>query len=339
MKNSLSHENCIGCSENGMLIHGVEMLPENKGLKATMLMDKKREGWIGIPHGGIGMGAIMEMMSFHENYPTSPGNLFPLQVHFRMGGASARIGDTVMLRTWPKPGGAEGEISVNGAAQSYISASVSFQQDDKDLRQTFLEYMPASQGDMGKVKADMPNYKDCFVCGLRRQEPGLRRRFQVLNRHGHTLAMAPVGFNESDQEEFFWCRRGDFLHPLAKLALMDETMGWGGFLLSGHGGVSVRFSFVFLRDIRVNEKFIVFGRGEQMKGSISKRLMYWSSGGIAVVKNDGSLEMVAASSSQVLALPELTDQMRTHLFPSKLTKHIFQIAGSLPKTHMSLKMD
>jgi hypothetical protein len=114
---------------------------------------------------------------------------------------------------------------------------------------------------------------------------------------------------------------------LALTAVMDETMGWGGFLLTGHGGVSVRFSFLFLRDIHIGEKFIVFGRGEQAKGSIEKRMMFWASGGIAVVKDDGALEMAAASSSQVLVVPELTEQMKTHLFPAELTRTIFQIAG------------
>lgn len=326
----LLHDNCVGCAKDGMLVHGVEPFPEKNGLKAAMKMDKKREGWIGIPHGGIGMGAIMEMISFHENYPKDPADLFPLKVDFRMGGASAKVGDRVMIRTWPNPGGAEGEISVNGAAHPYISASVFFQKDDTALRKTFLGYMPSSIEDLGQVKADMPNYRDCFVCGLQRRDPGLRRRFKAIQRNGHTFAMAPVGFSESDREDFFWCRRGDFLHPLAQLALMDETMGWAGFLLSGHGGVSVRFSFVFRRDIRIHEKFIVFGRGEQVKGNIEKRMMFWSSGGIAVVKNDGSLEMVAASSGQVLILPELTEQMKTSLFPQELTRTIFQIAGHPP---------
>ncbi len=322
-----SHDNCIGCSKNGMLIHGAETYPEKKGLKAAMVMDQKREGWIGIPHGGIGMGAIMEMVSFHENYPKTPAELFPLQVHFRMGGASARVGDRVMIHTWPSAGGAEGEISLNGAAHPYISASVLFRKDDPYLREKFQNYMPGSLADMGYIKADMPNYQNCFVCGLGRQDPGLRRRFQALDRNGQVVAIAFVGFLESDRDDFYWCRRGDHLHPLALTALMDETMGWGGFLLTGHGGVSVRFSFLFLRDVRIGEKFIVFGRGEQVKGNIEKRMMFWSSGGIAAARENGTLELVAASSSQVLIVPELTEQMKTNLFPSELTECIFQMAG------------
>jgi hypothetical protein len=327
MKNILPHENCIGCSKNGTLIHGIEVLPEKNGLKAAMLMDKKREGWIGIPHGGIGMGAIMEMISFHEDYPTDTKALFPLKVDFRMGGASAKVGDRVVVCTWPTQGGAEGQLSVNGQAHPYISATVRFREDDQTLREKFLNYMPGSLDDMGYIKGDMPNYRDCFVCGLKRKDPGLRRRFQALDRNGLMLAVAFVGFLETDRDDFFWCRRGDHLHPLALMALMDETMGWGGFLLSGHGGVSVRFSFMFLREIKIGEKFIVFGRGEQLKGNIEKRMMVWSSGGIAAVKEDGALEMVAASSSQVLIVPELTEQMKTHLFPSELTQNIFKIAG------------
>lgn len=327
IKSFSAHDNCIGCSQDGMLINDIDGLQKSNELKAVMLMDKKREGWIGLPHGGIGMGAVMELVSMLENYPADPEKLFPLKIEFRMGGASAKIGDAVLLRVWQKEGGAEGEISVNNAPHPYISAKIFYGEDDGDLKEAFHRYMPGSIDDMGQIKTDMPNYRDCFVCGLQRQEPGLKRRFQVLDKDRHLLAISHVGFKDSDQEDFFWCRRGKDLHPLGLLALLDETMGWGGFLLSGQGGVSVRFSFVFLRDIRIGEKIIAFGRGENMKGNIEKRLMFWSSGGIAAVDADGRFEMAAASSGQFLARPELTEQMKTNLFPEELTRNVFQMAG------------
>ena len=56
-------------------------------------------------------------------------------------------------------------------------------------------------------------------------------------------------------------------------------------------------------------------------------MMFWSQGGIAAVKEGGELEMVAASSAQFLAVPELTEQMRINLFPPEVTEETFRLAG------------
>ena len=34
-----------------------------------MHLDERTEGWVGIPHGGIGMGSLMELASFLEDGP------------------------------------------------------------------------------------------------------------------------------------------------------------------------------------------------------------------------------------------------------------------------------
>ena len=39
-------------------------------------------------------------------------------------------------------------------------------------------------------------------------------------------------------------------------AVLDETMGWGGFFSSGNGGVSVRLNYTLLRKINIDEKVV-----------------------------------------------------------------------------------
>ena len=63
-----------------------------------------------------------------------------------------------------------------------------------------------------------------------------------------------------------------------------------------------------------------------MKGRGS-RVLFWASGGAAVVAEDGSLEPVVAVSAQYFGVPELTEQMKAHLVPEELTTRVFSIAG------------
>lgn len=320
------HKNCIGCSEDGFIFKNLRKDSSREKYTTDLAMERHMEGWIGIPHGGIGMGALMELVAGLNNYPSNVKNLYPLSVTFKMGGAKAAVGSLVELNVRVTEGGANGEISVKEDPHPYITTSVVYNKDAPDLKNTFSKYLPESYDHMTDSIFQLPRYKNCFVCGTDRKDHGLKRHFELLSVSPSPIVISRAGFNEKDKNNFYWCRRDNTLHPLALLALLDETMGWGGFFLTGQGGVSVRFNFVFLRDIKLNEKIIVFGKGESQKGNINKRLMFWSSGGVAAVKEDNSLEIVAASSAQFFAVPELTEQMRVHLSPEHITEKAFEMA-------------
>ena len=104
------------------------------------------------------------------------------------------------------------------------------------------------------------------------------------------------------------------------MAVLDETMGWGGFFASANGGVSVRLNYKFLRKIGIKEKLVFFGRGEKVMGRIDKRMLFWASGCGTVMKADGSFEKVIESSGQWYAMATLTEQMRKELIPESLTE-------------------
>jgi hypothetical protein len=123
--------------------------------------------------------------------------------------------------------------------------------------------------------------------------------------------------------------RGGRVHPVVLLALVDETMGWGGFMNYASGAVTVRLDATLHRDLALGEKFIVFGRGERVRGKGS-RMLYWTSGGIAAVGKGGAIETVMTSSGQFFGVPELTEQMRRELIPGELTRRTFEIAESAP---------
>jgi hypothetical protein len=137
-----------------------------------------------------------------------------------------------------------------------------------------------------------------------------------------------VGFDPADRESFYAFQEGGILHPLPLMALLDETIGWGGFMMSSTGAVTVRITFTFLKKVSVGEKMIFYGYGEKIKGRADSRLLFWASGGAAVLTENGALEPVAVASGQWMAVKELTEQMKTHLMPKEMVQKAFALAGN-----------
>ena len=311
-------------------LFGDSRITEDGGrLRADVFMDRRAEGWIGIPHGGIGMGAILELATLLDGHPRDDRALYPYSVDFRMGGSAARVGDSVRIEVATADEGASGKILVGRETTPYISAVVSYQKDDPERREAFISYLPRSFRDMDRQSIALPYYKNCFVCGVDRQQPGLRRKFQLLDRKfPGKIVISTAGFETGDQENFFRFQRDGKVHPVSFLALLDETMGWAGFMRSASGGVSVRLSYTFYRGAFIDERLIFFARGEKVKGRDGSRVLFWSSGGAAVVGNDGTFEPVAVASGQFLGVPDLTEKMRKGLIPQEWTRRAFELAGA-----------
>jgi hypothetical protein len=301
---------------------------DGKCVRAGLLMDQRTEGWVGIPHGGIGMGAIMELAMMLDNYPKNAGSLYPLSVDFRMGGSSARIGDRLIAEVSEGEGGAGGIISVAPDTPRYVSASIRYRDAGSHKKDLFASYIPDRFSDIENKLTPLPYYKNCFVCGIERSHPGLKRRFYLLDtKQSEKIVVSTVG--SRDGEAFYLFQRNNIIHPIALLALSDETLGWAGFMASGSGGLTVRISYTLYRDIRVGERLVIFGRGDKVKGDIGSRLLLWASGGAAAVNEDGFFETVIGTSGQWLGVPELTRQMKIELMPKELTERAFRFAGEL----------
>jgi acyl-coenzyme A thioesterase PaaI-like protein len=298
-------------------------------IRSALFMDLHTEGWIGIPHGGIGMGAIMHLTTLLGNYPKSKDSVYPLSVDFRMGGAHVWIGDAVNVKVAPLEDGAHGIISVDQNTLPYISAVIGYRNDESHRKNIVTSYIPESVTDDENNRTPLPYYKNCFVCGVERGHPGLQRRFYFLNNHqSGKMVVSTAGFDAGDKESFFLFKRHNFIHPLAFLALLDETMGWAGFMATASGAVTVRISYTFYREVHIGERLVFFGRSEKVKGNIGSRLFYWASGGAAVIDDKGRLEIVIACSGQYLGVAELTEQMKMELIPQEYTSRAFSLAGT-----------
>lgn len=289
-------------------------------------MDSSKEGWVGIPHGGIGMGAIMELAAAYEHCTDSEGWQYPVNCSFRMGGSGVRVGDSVIVDAVPLKTGISGCISCKGAETPYITGDITFGEPALAEDENPRPYLPENYSQIEGLLEPLPYYRNCFVCGVERKHPGLKRQFHLLNsRHGK-IVCAFAGFSDQDSDSIFQFARDGYLHPIGLLAVLDETMGWAGFFASGNGGVSVRLNYNLIKKINISDKLVFFGRGEKVMGRIDRRMLFWASGCAAVVCDDGSFETVIESSGQWYAKQELTDQMRNELIPEALTKKAFEIA-------------
>jgi hypothetical protein len=305
------------------------IVKNGKGFRSLLVMDDKTQGWVGIPHGGVAMGAMADIAFAFTGEAGDSFKPYPFSLDYRMGGASARLGDTLQIEMTATEGGARGIMVKEPNTAPYLSAAFHFAYDYASLRETFESYLPVHIGDVETRMLPLPSYRDCFVCGIARKEPGLKRRFYVLDMQGQQkIVVSPIGCAGDNGEAFYRFQQRGRLHPLPMLALLDEIMGWGGFMLTASGSVTVKANYTFYRDIQIGESLLVFGRGEKVRGNAASRLLYWASGGAAALRSDGVLETVAVASGQYLGIDTLTEQMREELLPTDLTRRAFQLAGA-----------
>ncbi|HOG08828.1 MAG: hypothetical protein M0P04_09215 [Syntrophales bacterium] len=302
---------------------------EGRTLRSVIVMDEKKQGWVGIPHGGIAMGAVADLAGDLTEECPGPFGPYPYAIDYRMGGASARLGDTLAIEVTATASGARGSIVKDPRTPPYLSASVRFGGDAPSTERRVPAGLPARIDAWAGRLLDLPFYRNCFVCGIARRQTGLGRRFYVPDvPDSPATVVSPIGCLGDDGAAFWRFQRQGRLHPLPLVALLDEIIGWGGFLLTASGGVTVRASYTFYRDIAAGEPLLVFGRGEKVRGNARSRLLFWASGGAAAVRSDGGLEPVAAASGQYLGIGALTEQMKRELLPADLTRRAFQLAGA-----------
>lgn len=293
---------------------------------ADVLMNERLEGWIGIPHGGISMGVMMDLAMTLDTCQRRDDLRFPMSAEFRLAGTSIRIGDLLHFEVLPCPGGAEGSATVDRDPLPYMTSSIRYGESDEGHGRAFSAFMPERCGDSLNELDLFPSYSNCFVCGVDRHHPSLKRQFRLWDSHDK-IVVSSVGFSGADRDSFYRFSRDGLLHPLPLLALLDETLAWGGFLISGSAAVTVGIGFTFYRPVSCDEKLLFFGRGDRVRGRTSSRLLYWASGGAAAVREDGRLEMVVSASGQWYGVQDLTRQMRASLLPRALMEKIFELAA------------
>ena len=299
------HEACFVCRDN-FCFSSIENC--DQGVETKMLFSLDHEGWQGIPHGGVAMSALLDLAD-HCWLRIKGENLrYPLEIDWRFAD-TVTIGDEMNLKAVVKD---ENSLLLSmrrqGSDKIYLSAEVKVVTEIAGVDFPLLE--PELLIENRTKHEALAVYDNCFVCGLKRQKPGLQRRFFRLGASLSELPAVVVRFGggiEGSQLASSFQQAKGVLHPGVLAALLDELCGWSGILAGDLYGYTVRFKLQLNRlPVLGDELFgvsptpLVRGRGA--------RKFYHPKGALYQKNADGSLEVVAVATGQWLAREELRVQ-------------------------------
>jgi hypothetical protein len=278
---------------------------------STIRFEPRHEGFVGIPHGGVGMGLCLDSWR-NVGVPN-----YPINAKFKFGGSGIVIGDEAIFeiqREKSSPDGLDMKIIKIGDRKPYLRA---------EIRSVDLVPPPKAQLKNPQVSRKLPYYKNCFVCGHARNEPGLQRRFRFDQMESDIKVTVSWGLNSEDFDRaasFLIAK--DELHPAALISIFDENTAWAGFMLTKSAGLSVRLDFTLLRPVGRYEKLIFVGEPLGIRGNPASPRFFTAQGTIYAF-NGAGLETVAYGGGEWIIMQQYTEQIKKNLIPENDWEWIF----------------
>jgi acyl-coenzyme A thioesterase PaaI-like protein len=106
---------------------------------------------------------------------------------------------------------------------------------------------------------------------------------------------------------------GGEVHPGSLITILDETLGWAGFLSVWQGGVTVDLSALFLRPVRQDEILFSVGLCEKVSGSFKRRILNCS--GCMFSLGSGVPEPVIYATGKWFTRPDYKERLLDCLLP------------------------
>ncbi len=309
VKTNFRHRDCYYCGPDGYLFNGDIRCGDS--METSMVIDHRHEGWPGIPHGGVGMTSFIELADIMDGALDE----YPWRADFRLGGDTIEIKDDVRIRISRAKSIYIGEIRKKGGAAPYLCGTLE--------RRTF----PALEKEMGmilgllqkpvRVKSSfiIPVFSDMIIFRKQFQSSRLNRTFEMRETaEGGTYMVSLHG----DARGLMCCDEmntihEDRVHPGALVTILDETLGWAGFLSVWQGGVTVNLSAYFMRPVCAGDYIFSAGLCSAVKGSYRRKIVSCS-GGIFIVRGDEIIPAVFAS-GRWLTEPEYKERMLRYIMP------------------------
>jgi len=289
--------------------------------RTTIRLDARHEGWRGVPHGGVLMSLVLELAHHGMNRTVFSSENFPVRASFRWGGPAVSIGDRLEIAA--RTEGEETRVAITKDGEETPSFSVEIRPipSSEETETEHLDNLTLAMEAVGRDTKDnvlpLPYATNCFVCGSEREHPGLTRRFYCLDAKGEQIVFTSIGLDPNDQNEVFRFELDDAtVHPGVLAAIIDETMGWGGFVRARQGGMTVKLDVDFLRPVDRGEKMLCYGLCSGTRGKSASRMFWFSEGGILPM-GERDLPPIMRASGQWLAMPVLTDEIKKHLRPAE----------------------
>jgi hypothetical protein len=275
----------------------------------------RHEGFIGIPHGGLAMGLCLDA------WRRTSAPEYPAAVRFRFGGSGIVIGDTAIFEV--EDGRDEkgrrviAKITGNGDKTPYLRA---------EIRPAERSGLSADIGKPppGEDFRKLPYYRNCFVCGHHRIEPGLQRRFRLHEAPDEVLITAKWGFEGDDEDRTNYFLFGtEELHPAVLTSIFDENTAWAGFMLTRSAGLSVRVELTLIRPVAKNEKLLFVGKPAGIRGNPRSPRFFLGEGTIFSMSDPQRPEIVAYGKGEWVVLDQYTQQIKQSLLPEDDWEWIF----------------
>lgn len=279
-----------------------------------LVFQPKHEGFIGIPHGGLGMGLCLDAWR-RAGEPS-----YPVTARFRFGGSGVGIGDKTVfdVQTGSDERGPTvvARITKVGDKTPYVKADIG-------AADSLSLSVPPGFNPTPDLR-ELPYYRNCFVCGHHRSEPGLQRRFRVHAANGNTMTSALWGddSDDGDRAQSFLIDR-DELHPAILVSIFDENTAWAGFMLTRTCGLSVRLELTLLRPVSVRERLVFVGKPAGTRGNPKSPRFFLAEGAIFSLSNRGNPEPVAFGRGEWIIMDLYTRQIKENLLPADDWQWIF----------------
>jgi len=285
----------------------------------VITLGSRHQGWLGVPHGGILMSMALELAHHGMGEALFSSERFPVRASFRWGGATVSLGDNLEIAARDDTDSIQVSITKDTESLPSFSATIRSVQPSDDIETDHLDILTDAMETIGRDTKDnvlpLPYATNCFVCGSEREHPGLMRKFYCLDAKGVQIVFTTMGLEPDDQSKVFRFQLDDdLIHPGVLAAILDETMGWSGFVQARQGGMTVKLDVDFLRPVDRGEKMLCFGMCSGTRGKDPSRMFWFSEGGILPM-GEGDLSPIMRARGQWLAMPALTDEMKKHLSP------------------------
>jgi acyl-coenzyme A thioesterase PaaI-like protein len=307
---AVGHEACFVCQQSFCFS---SIIDTAFGVESEMHFGSQHEGWQGIPHGGVAMTALLDLADHCWLRRRGKNLSYPVAVEWRFADVVA-IGDIMLLIAEIKDNDTIFlSMQRRGSEKIYLKAEVRV---GAELHKVdFTPPDPRVFFEPGAGHQALAVYDNCFVCGPKRQQPGLRRRFfkTVIKADNHAGQDTPAvivrfgGAAEKPQLAAAFQQAPGRLHPGVLAALLDELCGWSGILAGDLYGYTVRFHLDIKRLPQRDEEFFGFSPTPAVKGR-GARQFYLPQGVLYRKKEDDSLEIIAGARGQWLAKEELRQQ-------------------------------
>ena len=294
---------------------------------ARVPLDSRHQGWLELPHGGVLMSMVLELAHRGLLPPLLGQENYPIRTSFRLGGPSLLLSDEIEVGVERQEREIRGWIRKQDERSPTLTARIQSGIADEPAWMAEVDRIATTVEKAGREMKDrgipLPYTRNCFVCGSERKQPGLERRFYCVETAGLQVAFTFMGLDPEDQEKLSVYRLPEGqIHPGILAAILDETLGWAGFIHTRQGGVTVRLESTLFRSIEPGEKMLCFGACTGTRGKSPAHLFWHATGGILPIGEE-DFSPVMLASGQWLAMPKLTEEMKTHLTPADWTRRWF----------------